>query len=75
MDDRLLDNDMLRLTETQCEAGNDTSIVESAMQKKYTMYFNNSDNNSKVLLMVCQMEFLFLTFKNNILLIIPFQLH
>ena len=55
MDDRLLDNDILPLTETQCEAGNDTSIIESAMQKQYTMYFNNSAVNSKVLLMVCQM--------------------
>ena len=47
MDDRLLDNDILCLTETQCEAGSDTSIIESALQKKYTMHFNNSDNKFK----------------------------
>ena len=43
----LLDNDILCLTETQCEAGSDTSIIESALQKKYTMHFNNSDNKFK----------------------------
>ena len=42
-----LDNDILCLTETQCEAGSDTSIIESDLQKKYTMHFNNSDNKSK----------------------------
>ena len=47
MDDRLLDNDVLCLTETQCEAGSDTSIIESALQKKYTMHFNNNDNKFK----------------------------
>ena len=47
MDDRLLDNDILCLTETQCEAGSDTSIIESALQKKYTMHFKNSDNKFK----------------------------
>ena len=47
MDDRFLDNDILCLTETQCEAGSDTSIIESALQKKYTMHFNNSDNKFK----------------------------
>ena len=47
MDDRLLDNDILCLTETQCEAGRETSIIESALQKKYTMHFNNSDNKFK----------------------------
>ena len=47
MDDRLLDNDILCLTETQCETGSDTSIIESALQKKYTMHFNNSDNKFK----------------------------
>ena len=31
VDDRLLDNDILCLTETQCEAGSDTSIIESAL--------------------------------------------
>ena len=44
MDDRLLDNDVLCLTETKCEAGSDISIIESTLQKKYTMHFNNSDN-------------------------------
>ena len=47
MDDRLLDNDILCLTETQCEAGSDTSIIGSALQKKYTTHFNNSDNKFK----------------------------
>ena len=47
MDDRLLDNDILCLTETQCKARSDTSIIESALQKKYTMHFNNSDNKFK----------------------------
>ena len=47
MDDRLLDNDILCLTETQCDAGRETSIIESALQKKYTMHFNNSDNKFK----------------------------
>ena len=47
MDDRLLDNDILCLTETQCEADSDTSIIESALQKKCTMHFNNSDNKFK----------------------------
>ena len=31
VDDRLLDNDILCLTGTQCEAGSDTSIIESAL--------------------------------------------
>ena len=44
MDNRLLDNDILCLTETQCEAGSDTSIIESALRKKCTIHFNNSDN-------------------------------
>ena len=47
MDDRLLDNDILCLTETKCEVGSDTSTVESALQKKYTMHFHISDNKFK----------------------------
>ena len=47
MDDRLLDNDILCLAETQSEARNDTSIIKSALQKKYAMHFNNSDNKFK----------------------------
>ena len=47
MDDSLLDNGILCLTETQCEAGSGTSIIQSALQKKNTMHFNNSDNNFK----------------------------
>ena len=47
MDYSLLDNDILCLTETQCEAGSDTSIIESTLQKKYTMHFNNSNNKFK----------------------------
>ena len=47
MDYRLLDNDILCLTETHFEAGSDTSIFRSALQKKYTMHFNNSDNEFK----------------------------
>ena len=43
----MLDNDILCLTETQCEAGSDTSIIESALQKKYTMRFNNIDSKFK----------------------------
>ena len=31
IDDRLLDNDKLCLTETQCEADSDTSVIESAL--------------------------------------------
>ena len=49
MDDRLLDNDILCLTETQCDAGLETSIIESALQKKYTMHFSNSDNKFKII--------------------------
>ena len=44
MDDRLFDNDILCLTEIQCEAGSDTLIIESALDKKYTMHFKSSDN-------------------------------
>ena len=44
MDDRLLDNDILCLTETQCDTGSDNLIIELALQKKYTMHFNRSDN-------------------------------
>ena len=47
MDDRLLDSDILCLTKAQCETGSDTSIIESALPKKYTMHFNNSDNKFK----------------------------
>ena len=47
MDGRLLDDDTLCLTEIQCEAGSDTSIIESAFHKKYTMLFNNSDDKVK----------------------------
>ena len=36
-----------RNTEIQCEAGSDTSIIESVLQKKYTMHFKNSDNKFK----------------------------
>ena len=43
MDDRLLNNVKFCLTETQCEAGSDTLIIESALQTKYTIHFNNSD--------------------------------
>ena len=43
MDDRLFDNDILCLTETQCETGSDTSIIELASRKNYIMHFNNSD--------------------------------
>ena len=39
----VLDNDILCLTKTQCEAVSGTSIVEQALQKKYTMHFNNSE--------------------------------
>ena len=46
MDDRLLDNDILCLIETQCETGSNTSIIESALQKKYIMHFSNNDNKS-----------------------------
>ena len=47
MDDRLLDIDISRLTETQCETGIDTLIIESALQSRYTMHFNNSNNKLK----------------------------
>ena len=53
MDDCLLENDILCLTETQCEAGSDTSIIKSALQKKYTI-LTTVIITSKVLLMVCQ---------------------
>ena len=49
MNDRLLDNDILCLTKTQCEAGGDTSIMESALQRKYAMHFKNSDNKFKTI--------------------------
>ena len=35
------------LIETKCEAGSDTSIIESALRKKYTIHFNNSDDKFK----------------------------
>ena len=38
MDDRLFDNDIVCLAETQYDAGSDTSTIESALQKKYTIY-------------------------------------
>ena len=38
---------ILCLRETQYKAGSDTSIIESALHKKYTMHFNNSDNKFK----------------------------
>ena len=38
---------ILCLTETQYKAGSDTSIIESALHKKYTMHFYNSDNKFK----------------------------
>ena len=77
---------ILRLTETQYKAGSDTSIIESALHKKYTMHFNNRDNkfksiayalsnDSEILVKEDLMEFLILTFKNNIIVIVPFQLH
>ena len=47
VDDRLLYNDILYLTETQYEAGSDTSIIESALLKNYIMQFNSSDNKFK----------------------------
>ena len=34
MDNRLLDNDILCLTETQCETGSETSIINSALENK-----------------------------------------
>ena len=43
----MYDNDILCPSETQFEAGSDTCIIESDLQKKYTMYFNNSDNKFK----------------------------
>ena len=43
----MLDNDILCLAETKCETGSGTSIIGLALQKKYTMYFNNSDNKFK----------------------------
>ena len=43
----MYDNDILCPSETQLEAGSDTCIIESDLQKKYTMYFNNSDNKFK----------------------------
>ena len=49
MDDRLSDNDILCLTKTQCDAGSDTSIIESALQKKYAKHFNNDDNKFKII--------------------------
>ena len=39
--------DILCLTKIQWEAGSDTSIIESALQKNYTMHFRNSDNKFK----------------------------
>ena len=38
MDDRWLDNDILYLTEIHCEAGSDTWIIESALQKIYDAF-------------------------------------
>ena len=35
MDDRWLDSDILYLTEIDCEAGSETWIIESALQKIY----------------------------------------
>ena len=47
MNDRLLDNDILCLVETQCETDSDISIIESVLRKKFTMLFDNSDNKFK----------------------------
>ena len=47
INDHLFDNDILCLTETECEAGSDNSIIDPALQKKYTMHFKNSDNKFK----------------------------
>ena len=55
MDNHLLDNVILCLTETQCEPGSDTSITESALQKNIPCILTTVIINSKVLLMVCQM--------------------
>ena len=83
MDDRLLDNDILCLTETQCEAGCYTSVIESALQKKCIMQFNNSNNKFKsiayglsndVEILATEYFNKFLTLENNILVIIPFEL-
>ena len=73
------------LTETQCETGSDTSIIESALQKKYTMHFNNSDNKFKSIAydlsndieILAKEDFNGISIFNirkNILVIIPFQL-
>ena len=51
----LLDNDMLCLTDTQCEAGSDTLIIESAFQNNIPFILTTGIINSKVLLMLCQM--------------------
>ena len=44
-DNRLLDNDILCLTETHVEMNTDTSTIESALH--YTMHFNNNENKFK----------------------------
>ena len=77
---------IVRFTETQCETGSDTSIIESALQKKYTMHFNNSDNKFKSIAydlsndveILAKEDFNGISIFNirkNILVIIPFQLH
>ena len=47
INDRLLHNDIPCLIEIQCETGSNISIIESALRKKFTMLFNNSDNKFK----------------------------
>ena len=51
----LLDNDMLCLTETQCEAGSDTLIIESALQNNIPCILTTGIINSKAMLILCQM--------------------
>ena len=83
MDDRLLDNYILCLTETQCEAGSDDYWISF----EYAIHFNNIDNKSTnstayglsdVIEILANKDFNGICIFNiwkNILVIIPFQWH
>ena len=46
---------MLCLTGTQCEAGSDTLIIESALQNNIPCILTTGIINSKLLFMLCKM--------------------
>ena len=47
LEKRLLDNDILRLTETQLEINDDTYMMDSALQRQFKINFNSYINKFK----------------------------